>query len=226
MFGDGSNPSVLRSSGIEKPQAIFICYKDHNDVLAATSRLSTAFPNSVIFVRAQTRKEAESLKMAGATEVVVESDELARSAPGLLRTSYINNAPAFDKSIGVREQLRRLAAAEAGITMEEVDCLLDKYRGMDQDGNGYVDVEEVVAMLKKSNTGLHSDDDTQAMEAWFKASGLKGPLTTLEFFQLYGRAPDFIEEAFGCSSQKSNVPAQFQKQPESEMSETNEPQDR
>jgi len=197
LFGDGSNPSVIRSSGIETPQSFFVCYEEHNEVLAATSRLHSAFPTVPIFVRAQTRKEAESLKIAGATDAVVELDELARSAPGLLRASYITNASKFDKELGSKEQLRRLAAVEAGITVDEVDCLLDIYTGLDQDANG-VQVEEVITFLRKSNSGLNSDDEIAKMETWFEASGVTGTLSSLEFFQLYGRAPDYIEAAFGC----------------------------
>lgn len=91
-----------------------------------------------------------------------------------------------------------MAAAEAGIAMEDVDCLLAIYESLDQDGNGTVEIEELISFLRKSNTGLHSDEDSQRMEDWFKASNLSGPITSLEFFQLYGRAPDYIEEAFGC----------------------------
>ena len=202
LFGDGSNPAVIRSSGIETPQSFFVCYEEHYAVLGATSRLRSAFPDVPIFARAQTRKEAESLKMAGATDAVVESDELARSAPGLLRTSYITNQPPFDKSLGLKEQLRQLAAAEAGISMDQVDCLLDIYNGLDMDGNG-VQVEEVVSFLKKSNSGLRSDEEVKDMEDWFEASGLSGTINSLEFFQLYGRAPDYIEAAFGCNKEVS-----------------------
>jgi len=79
MFGDGRNPSVIRSSGIETPQAIFVCYEEHNENLAATARLSAAFPSVPIFTRAQTRKEAESLKIAGAADAVVESGTLMKN---------------------------------------------------------------------------------------------------------------------------------------------------
>jgi voltage-gated potassium channel Kch len=208
MFGDGSNPSVIQASGIERPQAIFVCYDEHNSNLAATSRLSRGFPSVPIYVRAQTRKEAESLKLAGATEAVVESDELARSAPALMRTSYITNTPLFDKNLALKEQFRRLAAAEAGITVDDVDCLLDTYESLDQNGNG-VEVAEVMSFLRRTNTGLRNDEDTRRIEDWFAASGLSGSLTSLEFFQLYGRSPDYVQRALGCQSTKA-VPSRAQ----------------
>ncbi|CAB9507628.1 regulated potassium-efflux system protein [Seminavis robusta] len=204
MFGDGSNPAVIEASGIEQPQAIFVCYDEHNNNLAATSRLSRGFPSAPIYVRAQTRKEAESLKLAGATEAVVESDELARSAVALMRTSYITNVPVFDKSLGLKKQLRRLAAAEAGISVDDVDCLLETYESLDQDGNG-VQVDEVVAFLRRTNTGLRNDEDTKRVEAWFDASGLSGSISSLEFFQLYGRAPDYVQQAFACGKVQQKV---------------------
>ena len=53
--------------------------------VAATARLRGAFREAPIFTRAQTRAEAQALQAAGATEVVVEFDELPRycTAPAL-----------------------------------------------------------------------------------------------------------------------------------------------
>jgi len=84
MYGDGENPEVLRSHGVEDPTAIFVSYEDHERALAATFRLRTSFDRAPIYTRAQTREEAQELKCAGATEVVVERDELPRSSPYLL----------------------------------------------------------------------------------------------------------------------------------------------
>ena len=84
-----------------------------------------------------------------------------------------------------------------GISINEVDCLLEVYESLDQDGNG-VEIEEVVQFLRKSNTGWLNDREIERMENWFKASGLSGTISSLEFFQLYGRAPGYIERAFGC----------------------------
>ena len=86
MYGDGCNPEVVKSHGVCRPRAIFISYEHHEQVMAATCRLRTSFINTPIFARAQSRVEAEELKSAGATEVVVERDELPRSAPALLNS--------------------------------------------------------------------------------------------------------------------------------------------
>mmetsp|Transcript_22432 Transcript_22432/g.36914 ORF Transcript_22432/g.36914 Transcript_22432/m.36914 type:complete len:685 (+) Transcript_22432:77-2131(+) len=84
MFGDSANPEVIMAHGVEKPRALFVSYDDHEQVMSAVARLRFAFPESPIFTRAQSRYEAQELKEAGATEVVVEFDELPRSAQALL----------------------------------------------------------------------------------------------------------------------------------------------
>lgn len=84
MYGDGENPAVFHSHGVSEPRAIFVSYQEHEQVMAATSRLRTSFVETPIFTRARTREEAVELKCAGATEVIVEADELPRSAPTLL----------------------------------------------------------------------------------------------------------------------------------------------
>lgn len=87
LFGDGENPEVLKHHGVERPRAIFIAYEDEEQVLAATIRLRTLFVDTPIYARSQSRREARELKAAGATEVVVEHDELPRSAPLFLMNS-------------------------------------------------------------------------------------------------------------------------------------------
>lgn len=84
MYGDGKNPEVFRAHGVQNPRAIFISYEHHEQVMSATLRLRTSFIDTPIYTRAQSREEAEELKCAGATEVVVERDELPRSSPILL----------------------------------------------------------------------------------------------------------------------------------------------
>jgi hypothetical protein len=81
LFGDGENPEVLKCHGVEKPRAIFIACEDEEQVLAATTRLRTVFVDTPIYTRSTSRREARELKAAGAIDVVVEHDELARSAP-------------------------------------------------------------------------------------------------------------------------------------------------
>lgn len=96
VYGDGENPEVLRSHGVRDPRAIFVSYELHERALAATSRLRTTFADAPIYTRAQSRREAQELKSAGATEVVVERDELPRSSPYLLLGGQRGLQPAHD----------------------------------------------------------------------------------------------------------------------------------
>ena len=107
MYCNGENPEVLRSHGVYNPQAIFISYEHHEQVMAATSRLRTSFVDAPIYTRAQSRREAEELKCAGATEVSVEQDELPRSSPYLLRGEQcqLNGDDDGDISIPIRKLL-------------------------------------------------------------------------------------------------------------------------
>lgn len=84
MFGDSANPEVILAHGVEKPRAFFVSYDDHEQVMSAVARLRFSFPEAPIFARAQSRFEAQELMEAGATEIVVEFDELSRSAQALL----------------------------------------------------------------------------------------------------------------------------------------------
>mmetsp|Transcript_4132 Transcript_4132/g.6321 ORF Transcript_4132/g.6321 Transcript_4132/m.6321 type:complete len:677 (+) Transcript_4132:117-2147(+) len=84
MFGDSANPEVILAHGVEKPRAFFVSYDDHEQVMSAVARLRFSFPEAPIFTRAQSRFEAQELMEAGATEIVVEFDELSRSAQALL----------------------------------------------------------------------------------------------------------------------------------------------
>ena len=61
-----------------------LSHYSHEQVMSAVARLRSAFPSTPIFTRAQSRYEAQELKEAGATEIVVEFDELPRSAQALL----------------------------------------------------------------------------------------------------------------------------------------------
>lgn len=90
IFGDGANPAVIQSSGVTQPRAIFVTYSEHERCLAACSRLRFGFLDSPIYSRAQTREEAQDLIFAGATEVVVEFDELSRSAEALLKGTCLD----------------------------------------------------------------------------------------------------------------------------------------
>jgi Kef-type K+ transport system membrane component KefB/voltage-gated potassium channel Kch len=190
LFGDAANPAVLKSSGVTDPAAIYIAYEDHYSVLAATSRLRAGFQDTPIFARAQTRAEAHSLKVAGATEVVVESDELPRSAVPLLRLS---KSMALTSHVNT-EELRLAMAAAARVTPEEVDHLLDLFKCMDKQESGFVSASLITEALRNSNSGMVSDDEMAYMETWV-SSIVKSPIPPIEFCRLYLQAPQVIRNS-------------------------------
>lgn len=191
LFGDGMNPAVLKNSGVESPRAIFVAYEDSGRVSAATARLSASFPDSAVYARAQTRSEAQALKSLGATEVVVESDELPRSATALVwGNSLWDSTPAMLEGV----ELREAAASAAGVSLELITDLLDVYKCVDIDGSGLVDADEMNQFIRRSNSGVASDDEIETMENWIKEI-VTSPIGPVGFCRVYVRAPALIKRA-------------------------------
>eukprot|EP00588_Corethron_pennatum_P002171 CAMPEP_0194285666 /NCGR_PEP_ID=MMETSP0169-20130528/30720_1 /TAXON_ID=218684 /ORGANISM="Corethron pennatum, Strain L29A3" /LENGTH=824 /DNA_ID=CAMNT_0039031849 /DNA_START=54 /DNA_END=2525 /DNA_ORIENTATION=+ len=197
MYGDGSNPEVLRSSGVTDPAAIFVAYDNYPKCLDATSRLRTSFGENIpIITRAQTRCAAQSLEDAGATEVVVEYDELTRSAISLLYGCGLCDAPPGegDKTIGrvaLKEDSKVSAGAIVGIKPGEVDQLMELFDCMDIEKAGTISSSKLLSLLRKSNLGVLSDDKIDEMEVWVQRfSTSRGEIDFIRFCQMYARAPE------------------------------------
>lgn len=205
LFGNGANSEMIRSCGVHEPSCIFITYESHNRVLSATSRLRGAFSNTPIFARAATRYEAQMLKVAGATDVVVESDELPKSAAALLRSVRSDSADAsrLEPNLAVGfDDIRVSAAAAAGVSLGEVDKLFNVYQSMNQGGSGCVSVEEVEAVLGRSTNWIASDDEIRRLDEWIKSALMDfETVTFMDLCRLYGRAPSFVRQAFGISQE-------------------------
>jgi len=199
LYGDGNNPEVIRSSGIENPKVIIITYEEHSRVIAATARLHAAFPSSPIFVRAAKRRESRSLQLAGATEVVVECDELARAVPQLLDGTW--KGPLKDSDYDSLEDFRVAAAAAAGISMTVVDDLFELYESLDLCATGLLGRSEVIEMFRKTKKGfIASDEEISEMEQWLTTTTAAhmDPMDKIEFCRLYARAPTFVKDSFGA----------------------------
>lgn len=210
FYGNGANSEVIRSSGIHEPSCIFVAYESHNRVLAATARLRTVYRSTPIYARASTALEAQSLKTAGATEVVVESDELPKSAVALANGVWTGELPYVPLSASsddgdgpplTGDQFRSIAAAAAGVSVNEVNALLELYASMDQNGSGEVSLEEVENVLRKSSNWIANDDEIAKLDAWLEyALKEMDTVTTLDFCRLYGRAPVSLRQAFGVAT--------------------------
>lgn len=171
---------VLRASGVTDPEAIFVTYGSHSRVLSTTSTLRSAFVEAPIYARARNRSEAQVLQAAGATEVIVESDELSRSAVALL------NGAELEAEIDVYN------------TMEprEIERLTDFFNCIDIDESGFVSADELTAVIRKSNSGVADDEQIAAEEKWLRTIVL-APIDVKEFCRLYVRAPQSIRNALG-----------------------------
>jgi Kef-type K+ transport system membrane component KefB len=180
VYGDPSKPMVLRANGVTDPEAIFVTYGDHTRALLTTSMLRSAFPESPIYARAQKRSQAQTLQAAGATEVVVESDELPRSAVSLLRGASL------DTFVDVIDTM----------DPREIDRLLNLYACIDADESGLIDADELTAVIRKSNSGIASDEEIAAEEKWLRTI-VQAPIDAKEFCRMYVRAPRSIQLALG-----------------------------
>jgi Kef-type K+ transport system membrane component KefB len=198
LYGDGNNPEVIRSSGITEPKAIFVAYQEHARVVSATARLRSAFPDTPIYARAAKRRESRDLQLAGATEIVVECDELARSVPQLMRGAW--EGPLEDSDYDTTEAYRVAASAAARLPLIVVDELFELYESLDLCATGLVGRQEIVEMFRKTKKGfVASDQDIKQMERWLRSSTAAhmDPLDKVEFCRLYARAPEFVKGSFG-----------------------------
>jgi len=192
-YGAGDNPELLRATGISEPTAVFITYSEYTRCLEATSRLRSAFgAKTRIYTRSQTRMQAQALKQAGATEVVVETEELPRSAPALLRGSSLPPTPTASlaaASTGVLPSLQQLdvvVARALGVSEAALPKLLELYASMDVEASGAVTAGELRAMLTKSNTGLLSDSQLAELNDWLARVAPPGrPVSFLDFCQVW-----------------------------------------
>ena len=87
IYGDGASETLLKATGIEEPRAIIVSYSSSSRCLDATRRLRDVFPQTPIYVRAASEEEVTPLLEAGATEVVVETNEAAVRLARLLTES-------------------------------------------------------------------------------------------------------------------------------------------
>jgi hypothetical protein len=199
LYGDGNNLEVIRSSGITIPQAVFVTYEDHSRSISATARLRAAFPDAPIYVlRAAKRRESHNLYLAGATEVVVECDELARVVPQLMRGAW--EGPLNNSDYDSVEDYHVAASAAAGIPLAVVDDLFEVYESLDLCAAGLIGRDDIIEMFRKTKKGfIASDDEVKQMEGWLRSTSAAhmDPMDKIEFCRLYARAPEMVKESFG-----------------------------
>jgi len=76
-YGDGSQPTFLRTAGIDNPKAIVVTYDDAAETLNAVERLRGTYPETPIFALGQDFVHYWKLKKAGATRVASTVGEMS-----------------------------------------------------------------------------------------------------------------------------------------------------
>ena len=195
LFGDGTNPDILRLYGIANPENIFVTYSDFAQTFSGISRLRPAFPDAPIFARAKTRKEAQKLRAAGATEVIVEGDLLQKSVVPLLRGIRMDNA--FATLDG--EELSR-AMVLAGVEPTEKDDLMDIFKNIDLNHSGLLSPDEIRNVLDKCiNNGDMRNEDIEELNQWFR-NNINAPLAPMEFFRMYVNSSSTVRDGLRIGS--------------------------
>ncbi|MEM0988641.1 MAG: monovalent cation:proton antiporter-2 (CPA2) family protein [Pseudomonadota bacterium] len=84
FFGDVRRGDILRTVGVERAKAIFLCADDPDAIMGAVKALRMRFPNLMLFARAHDRVAELELKKAGADvavrEMLESGVEMARIA--------------------------------------------------------------------------------------------------------------------------------------------------
>ena len=84
LYGDGSQPLVLRTAGVENPKVIMVTYDDKHERFGAVQRLHEAFPESAIITRASGEEERVQLLDSGASIVCCDEREAGLRLAGTL----------------------------------------------------------------------------------------------------------------------------------------------
>lgn len=188
-FGDGGNPRVLQSSGVIDPRAIYISFEEFEEILSATSRLRAGFPDAPIYARSSNRAQAQVLMNAGATDIVIESEEFPQSALLLMQGGKKLNF----FSVSSVEEIRRSASIAAGITMKEVDALFEMFACLDLNEKGLLEEKVILKMVNNSNSGIKSDSEIKMMKKWIEDNKLY-PMDSISFCKFYSKAPQQLRD--------------------------------
>ena len=75
LYGDGSQPMVLSTAGIESPKGFIITYDDYETSHKAVERLREAYPSTPILCRAVNTNDYFHLLQSGSTKVILDETE-------------------------------------------------------------------------------------------------------------------------------------------------------
>jgi len=214
VYGDGSSPKLLESSGVVSPKAIVITYANLDRRLQAVEQLHAAYPSVPILARARSEQEREKLLEAGAQTVLAEFSEVSCQLASTLATDVYEQHIDTNEARRQLQEGRAFAAAgqaaepgqedlgelpedididmivmDSGMPRSEVMRLYKIFRSIDLDGSGEADFDEVRQLLARSSSSAVSD--TQ-FEDWMDLldADQSGAVDFEEFIAVYrGKEP-------------------------------------
>eukprot|EP00611_Tribonema_gayanum_P026044 TRINITY_DN609_c0_g1_i1.p1 TRINITY_DN609_c0_g1~~TRINITY_DN609_c0_g1_i1.p1 ORF type:complete len:849 (-),score=251.85 TRINITY_DN609_c0_g1_i1:287-2530(-) len=118
-YGDGSQPKVIETAGINNPKALVVTYSNHDLAVSAVERLRAAYPLTPIFTRATDYEQYWRLQEEGATAVVSDLSEISiRLGSELLESFGVPRTYDIQAAkVELRQTLARLSQA-GGIKRE------------------------------------------------------------------------------------------------------------
>jgi len=124
LYGDGSQPLVLETAGIESPRAFVVTYYDTETCFKSVERLRQAYPDVPIFARASSAAGYFQLREAGATRAVPDEVEASlRMTYSVLGELGISGSDADnfieisrqDSDLKMETQLLEIEARKSGV---------------------------------------------------------------------------------------------------------------
>eukprot|EP01038_Epipyxis_sp_PR26KG_P011716 gene11716-15683_t len=104
LYGEGSQPLVLSTAGIENPKAFIVTYDDDEMNIKAVERLHESYPGVPIFARSTDMSEYYHILEAGATKAQSDDREVSLKLGGSLMTEVLGFTRVESDSL--QEQLR------------------------------------------------------------------------------------------------------------------------
>jgi len=201
IYGNGASPALAKSVGVERPDAIVVCFAEEEKALETTLRMREEFPDAPIFVRAARADHVDELKAAGATSVIVEKVKTAESFANLVGLRNVKEQvqrvvnDITDEALDVpfsEEELTKLCYTH-DVDPTELGRLYELFvTSLNRNEQGQVQLAELRdELVRRSNTPL--DDAT--LQRWSKTDELLSKWVTDATETQWVSFPEFVEFA-------------------------------
>ena len=98
------------------------------------------------------------------------------------------------KSPVSHEYLLKAVAKASGSTVDQVEKMIEWFNCLDKDQSGFIDPSSLSEVIRKSTSGIQSDDEINQMEQWINTV-VRKPIDYIGFCRMYVKAPDTVKEA-------------------------------